>query len=50
MLIILTDDCFQVDPSKQDNKKEVIKSDIWFRFKEGYSNAVRKNLKVKDFI
>jgi len=40
----------KVDPSKVDKKKEVIKSDIWFRFKEGYSNAVRKNLKVKDFI
>jgi len=40
----------KVDPSKQTNKNEVIKSDIWFRFKEGYSNAVRKNLKVKDFI
>ena len=40
---------FQVDPSKLENKNQVIKSDIWFRFKEGYSNAVRKNLKVKDF-
>merc|ERR1711936_248472 len=30
----------QNDPNKMVKKNEVIKSDIWFRFKEGYSNAV----------
>ena len=23
---------------------------IWFRFKEGYSNAVRKSVKIQDFL
>ena len=41
---------FQVDPKKTEDKNSVIKSDIWFRFKEGYSNAVRRNLKVKEFL
>ncbi|XP_064109296.1 chromosome transmission fidelity protein 18 homolog [Macrobrachium nipponense] len=27
---------------------EIVKSDIWFRFKEGYSNAVRRPVKMKD--
>ena len=42
----------QVDPKKTEaeDKNRVIKSDIWFRFKEGYSNAVRRNLKVKEFL
>lgn len=29
---------------------EIVKSDIWFRFKEGYSNAVRRPIKMKDLI
>jgi len=40
----------KVDPKKTENKNNVIKSDIWFKFKEGYSNAVRRNLKVKEFV
>jgi len=37
----------KVDPAKLQKKKEneIVKSDIWFKFKEGYSNAVRRNLK-----
>ncbi|XP_049856731.1 chromosome transmission fidelity protein 18 homolog isoform X2 [Schistocerca gregaria] len=27
---------------------EIVKSDIWFHFKEGFSNAVRKTIKMKD--
>lgn len=41
---------FQVDPKKTEHENSVLKSDIWFRFKEGYSNAVRRNLKVKEFL
>merc|ERR1712098_12093 len=39
----------KVDPSKQVKKVEsdLVKSDIWFKFKEGYSNAVRRNVKMK---
>ncbi|XP_042208895.1 chromosome transmission fidelity protein 18 homolog isoform X2 [Homarus americanus] len=29
---------------------EIVKSDIWFRFKEGYSNAVRKPIKMKNLV
>ncbi len=29
-------------------KAEILSSDVWFRFKEGYNNAVRKNVKIKD--
>nr|CAD7572337.1 unnamed protein product [Timema californicum] len=27
---------------------EIVKSDIWFHFKEGFSNAVRRSVKMKD--
>ena len=40
----------KVNPKKEENKNNVIKSDVWFKFKEGYSNAVRRNLKVKEFM
>ncbi|KAL3877809.1 hypothetical protein ACJMK2_035456 [Sinanodonta woodiana] len=30
--------------------RNVLKTDIWFHFKEGFSNAVRRNVKVQDFI
>jgi len=30
--------------------KEAKEGDIWYKFKEGYSNAVRKNIKLKDFL
>ena len=25
-------------------------NDVWYHFKEGYSNAVRRNVKMEDFI
>jgi len=42
----------KVDPDKLLKKKEneIVKSDIWFKFKEGYSNAVRRNLKMKELM
>ncbi|CAB0014814.1 unnamed protein product [Nesidiocoris tenuis] len=29
---------------------EIVKSDIWFHFKEGYNNAVRKNVYISDLL
>lgn len=42
----------KVDPSKVKQKitNEIVKSDIWFKFREGYSNAVRRNVKMKDLM
>ena len=41
----------QIDPAKLEQKaNETVKSDIWFKFKEGYSNAVRRNIKMKDIM
>lgn len=28
----------------------LVSSDIWFKFKEGYNNAVRKNVRMKDLL
>ncbi|XP_053392713.1 chromosome transmission fidelity protein 18 homolog [Mercenaria mercenaria] len=30
-------------------KTDVLATDIWFHFQQGYSNAVRRNVKVKEF-
>ena len=30
------------------NKGELVFSDVWFKFKEGYNNAVRRKIRVKD--
>ncbi|KAK3609804.1 hypothetical protein CHS0354_029843 [Potamilus streckersoni] len=30
--------------------RNVLKTDIWFHFKEGFSNAVRRNVKVQDLL
>jgi len=41
----------KIDPAKLEQKaNETVKSDIWFKFKEGYSNAVRRNIKMKDIM
>nr|XP_053632708.1 chromosome transmission fidelity protein 18 homolog isoform X2 [Cherax quadricarinatus] len=37
-----------VDQQVKNSTNEIVKSDIWFRFKEGYSNAVRKPIKMSD--
>ena len=34
----------------EEKKKNVLQTDIWFHFTEGFSNAVRRNVKVKDFL
>jgi len=31
-------------------KEDHVTSDVWFRFKEGYSNAVRRNVKMSSFL
>jgi len=42
----------KVDPTKVKLKvtNEIVKSDVWFKFREGYSNAVRRNVKMKDLM
>lgn len=30
--------------------KAVGRSDVWFRFNEGFSNAVRRNLYIRDLL
>lgn len=35
---------------KQEKKKNVLNTDIWFHFTEGFSNAVRRNVRVQDFL
>ena len=30
--------------------KTLVSSDIWFKFKEGYNNTVRKNIRMKDMM
>ncbi|KFP17348.1 Chromosome transmission fidelity protein 18, partial [Egretta garzetta] len=46
-------------PAPQASKEELIesqmgkavgKSDVWFRFNEGFSNAVRRNIYIKDLL
>ncbi len=40
------------DPAKEAAKKanEIIISDVWFKFKEGYNNAVRRNIRMKELL
>ena len=40
----------KIDPAKEAVRKanDIIISDIWFKFKEGYNNAVRRNIRMKD--
>ncbi|XP_041363858.1 chromosome transmission fidelity protein 18 homolog [Gigantopelta aegis] len=38
------------EETKDEKKKEVLDTAIWFHFKEGYSNAVRRSVKVQDFL
>ena len=40
----------KVDPSKQNKQDGMVTSDVWFKFKGGYSNAVRRNVKMKDLM
>lgn len=36
--------------AKGNNKGELVFSDVWFKFKEGFNNAVRRTIRVKDLI
>nr|XP_009668682.1 PREDICTED: chromosome transmission fidelity protein 18 homolog [Struthio camelus australis] len=38
------------DPIEKQIGKAVGKSDVWFRFNEGVSNAVRRNIYIKDLL
>jgi len=38
------------DETKESKKNEIIISDVWFKFKEGYNNAVRRTIRMKDMI
>jgi chromosome transmission fidelity protein 18 len=42
----------KIDPAaqKQHVHNEIVKSDVWFKFREGYSNAVRRHVKMKDLM
>lgn len=31
-------------------KKNLLRSDVWFQYKEGYTNAVRRTILMKDFL
>lgn len=41
-----------LDADKEAAKKanEIIISDVWFKFKEGYNNAVRRNIRMQDLL
>lgn len=41
-----------MDADKEAAKKanEIIISDVWFKFKEGYNNAVRRNIRMQDLL
>lgn len=38
------------EDAANDKNSEIVSSDIWFKFKEGYNNAVRRNVKMKDLM
>ncbi len=35
---------------KEEEENRIISSDVWFRFKEGYNNAVRKMVRMRDLV
>ncbi|XP_060063519.1 chromosome transmission fidelity protein 18 homolog [Ylistrum balloti] len=38
------------DAEEVKKKKNVLITDVWFHFKEGFSNAVRRNVRTQDFL
>ncbi len=38
----------QVEAGREEEQGRIISSDVWFRFKEGYNNAVRKIVRMRD--
>jgi hypothetical protein len=33
-----------------ERRDEIVKSDVWFHYKEGFSNAVRRSVKIQDLL
>jgi len=33
-----------------ERKDDIVKSDVWFHYKEGFSNAVRRSVKIQDLL
>jgi len=40
----------QQKAEEEKKNNEIVKTDIWFRFKEGYSNAVRRKVKIANLL
>ncbi|XP_033750100.1 chromosome transmission fidelity protein 18 homolog [Pecten maximus] len=38
------------DAEEVKKKRNVLNTDVWFHFKEGFSNAVRRNVRIQDFL
>ena len=38
------------DDGGKKHLNEIVSSDVWFKFKEGYNNAVRRNVRMKDLL
>ncbi len=38
----------QAEAGREEEQGRIISSDVWFRFKEGYNNAVRKIVRMRD--
>lgn len=38
------------EEEEKDQNKKIVTSDIWFRFKEGYNNAVRRNVRINEML
>ena len=38
------------EEAESGKNSEIVSSDIWFKFKEGYNNAVRRNVRMKDLL
>ncbi|ESP01463.1 hypothetical protein LOTGIDRAFT_230720 [Lottia gigantea] len=40
----------KLQEEREEKKSEILATDIWFHFKEGFSNAVRRNVKIQDLL
>ena len=45
-----TSTCKGNNEVKADTKGELVFSDVWFNFKEGFNNAVRRTIRIKDLM
>lgn len=48
----LVDETLPGIPEKTDleKKREALKCDVWFQYKEGYSNAVRRTVLMRELL